>query len=298
MIEMEYITLDKKELIKDYLSQRCTQNSEFTFTNLFMWRKSYDIRYAIINNSLCLMPKHSSGPRSATFPIGGTAYIKETVEELIDYFVKRDEEPLIRLYDDKSVQQLNELFPNKFIITEDINAYDYVYNVKDLINLSGKKYHGKKNHINKFKSLYNYEYSTMTPSDKEECLNLFDKWYESKKYEIAGVSEEREAVAEFLDNWKELDIVGGCIRVDGKMVAFSFGEPLCGCKNTVVIHLEHADTNYQGIYPMINQQFLEHEWSEFEYVNREEDMGLEGLRKAKQSYRPVFMVKKYVATLA
>lgn len=295
MIEMEYITLDKKDFITEHLNRKCTQNSEFTFTNLFMWRKSYDIRYAVINDNLCLMPKHSLGPRSATFPLGGNK-IKETIEELVDYFVSRGEVPLIRLYNDEAVEQLNEIFPGKFTITEDVSYYDYVYRVEDLIKLSGKKYHSKKNHINKFKSLYNYEYSTMTPSDREECMELFDRWYNEKRDEIEGVSEEREAVFEFLNNWENLDIVGGCIRVDGKMVAFSFGEVLCGCQSMAVIHLEHADTNYQGAYAMINQQFLEHEWSGFEYVNREEDMGIEGLRRAKQSYRPAFMVKKYVAT--
>ena len=88
---------------------------------------------------------------------------------------------------------------------------------------------------------------------------------------------------------------GGCLRVDGAMVAFSVGEPLC--EDTVVIHLEHADTDYVGAFAMMNQQFLAHEWQDYTYVNREEDMGIPGLRKAKESYRPAFMVKKYVATL-
>lgn len=296
-MKLEAVMLDKKELINKYLNQRCTQNSEFTFTNLFMWRKSYDIKYAIINDNFCLMPKHVGGPRSATFPLGGFK-VKETIEEIIEYFEQKGEIPLIRLYNDEAVEELNNLFPDKFNITEDINSNDYVYRVEDLINLSGKKYHTKKNHINKFKSLYNYEYSRLAPTDADECLELYNKWYKAKVDEnLMNVSEEYEAVKEFLDNLDALDAIGGCIRVDGKMVAFSFGEPLSGCNKTAVIHLEHADTDYQGAYPMINREFLMHEWSDFEFVNREEDMGLEGLRKAKLSYRPAFMVKKYVATL-
>ena len=99
------------------------------------------------------------------------------------------------------------------------------------------------------------------------------------------------------NNWEKLDIAGGCLTVDGKMVAFSFGEVLCYPESIVVIHLEHADTDYQGSFPMINQQFLEHQWSDFKLVNREEDMGLDGLRKAKKSYYPILMTEKFVATL-
>lgn len=301
MIELHEITIDKKELLESYLNRKCSQNSEFTFTNLFMWRKSYDMRYTIINDMLCIMPQHEGGPRSGTFPIGwkgedGTEKdIRPVIEAMLDFFEKNGQEPLIRLYDDDAVQKLVETFPGKFLITEDINYFDYVYDIEQLTKLSGKKFHTKKNHVNKFKKLYNYTYARMTPADRPECIALFDTWYQNKKEEIPGIDEEREAVMELFQNWEQLSVVGGCIRVDGEMVAFSFGEPLC--KKMVVIHLEHANTDYEGAFAMMNQQFLEHEWQDYQLVNREEDMGLPGMRKAKESYRPVMMVKKYVATL-
>lgn len=302
MFELNEITIDKKELLESYLKRRCSLNSEFSFTNLFMWRKSYDMRYVILDDMLCIMPKHTGGPRSATFPIGfidkdgNERDIKPVVEKLLAYFEEIGEVPLMHLYDEKTVKILTDSFPGRFIITEDRNSFDYVYNVDELIALPGKRFHSKKNHVNKFKKLYpDYEYCKMTPDDRAECLALFDEWRESKSLEGAGLDEEREAVCELLDNWTSLDIIGGCIRVDGKMVAFSLGEPLLG--DTAVIHLEHADTSYEGSFAMMNREFLLNEWSDYKYVNREEDMGIPGMRQAKESYRPSFMVKKYVATL-
>lgn len=301
MLELQEITIEKKEELNRFLSRRCSQNSEFTFTNLFMWRKSYDIKYLVLDDMLCLMPKHADGPRSATFPIG---FVNEdgserdvfpVVNTLLEECKLHGYEPLLRIYDERALQKLTDVFPGKFLISEDINSFDYVYRVEDLINLSGKKYHAKKNHINKFKSLYSWEYQPISKENLDECLELFGTWHEKKGEEVFGLDEEREAVQELFNHWDELDVRGGCIRVDGKMVAFSVGEPLCG--KTVVIHLEHADTDYQGAFAIMNQQFLEHEWKEFEFVNREEDMGIPGMRKVKESYRPAFMVKKYVATL-
>lgn len=302
MFKLCDITIDKKELLGKFLGRRCSNNSEFSFTNLFMWRKGYDMKYAIIDDMLCIMPKHADGPRSATFPIGfmaddGTERdVKGVIEELIEYFKQNGEIPLIRLYDERTVRKLQETFPGKFIITEDRNSFDYVYSIEELTKLSGKRFHSKKNHVNKFKKLYpDFKYEKMSPDNASECLALFDSWRENKELDIDGYDEEREAICELLSNWSKLDVTGACLRVDGKMVAFSLGEPLKD--DAVVIHLEHADTSYEGAFAMMNQQFLEHEWQDYKYVNREEDMGLPGMRKAKESYRPVFMVKKYVATL-
>ncbi len=301
MLELQEITISKKDELNQYLRRRCSQNSEFTFTNLFMWRKSYDIRYLILDDMLCLMPKHGDGPRSATFPIGFVGEdgserdIKDVVNTLIEECKNYGCQPLLRLYDERALNKLIETFPGKFLITEDVNSFDYVYRTEDLINLTGKKYHAKKNHINKFKSLYSWEYQSISKDNLDECLALFEKWEEQKGENTYGLDEEKEAVQELFRHWEDLDVRGGCIRVDGKMIAFSVGEPLCG--KTAVIHLEHADTEYQGSFAIMNQQFLEHEWSDFEFVNREEDMGIPGMRRVKESYRPAYMVKKYIATL-
>lgn len=301
MLTLEEITIEKKELFNRYLKRKCSQNSEFTFTNLFMWRKSYDMRYVILNDMLCIMPQHKGGPRSATFPVGfigedgNEKDIVPVIEELLAYFKDIGAEPLIRLYDEITVQKLTQAFPGKFLITEDVGSFDYVYSVQELSNLSGKRFHAKKNHVNKFMRLYPWEYRPISVENVAECLQVFEQWYQNRVDEVAGLDEEYEAVRELFFNWDKLDVSGGSLWVDGSMIAFSVGEPLCD--KMAVIHLEHADTAYEGAFAMMNQQFLKNRWQEFEYVNREEDMGIPGMRKAKESYHPVFMVKKYVATL-
>lgn len=288
------ISIDKKDLICGFLKTLDTENSELTFTNLFIWRKSYNVRYAILFDTLIIISKHQNLPYTIYFPIGSGDQ-EAALSEVVENFEKENKEFAIRIYDEKDIEKLEKLFPGKFCIDEDTDSFDYVYSISDLTNLTGKKYHSKRNFINRFENSYDYVYEKMTPVDKDECLKLFKKWYSEKDSGMYGLEESFEAVTELLDNWENLNITGGCIRVSGNMVAFSFGEPLNSNARTIVIHLEHADTSYDGAFPMMNRQFLLSEWQDYSFVNREEDMGLEGLRKAKQSYYPVRMTKKYYA---
>jgi hypothetical protein len=297
MIQLQEITIDKKDLIDRYLKLNCIESSEFTFTNLFMWRQSYNIKYTIINDLLIVFGGKTA--QFATFPIGDTSRendIRNAISEILRYFKATNQTAMIRLCSEESVELLHKLFPNQFTITEDVNMFDYVYSIPELISLSGKKFHQKRNHINKFKSLYEFEYRKITAENLNECIELFERWCIGRTAENIELSEGKQAFDEFITNFESLDDVrGGGIYVENKLIAFSFGEPLCG--HTVVIHFEVADTQYLGAFPMINQQFLENEWNVFQFVNREEDMGLEGLRRAKRSYNPVTMIKKYVATM-
>jgi len=296
------ITINDKDLIDRYLKLQCIESSEFTFTNLFMWRKSYDIKYAIVGDLICFLPKHiginggNPSVRSASFPVGDVSRadnVRAAVDEILRYFEETNQPPIIRLCSEESVELLHQLFPGKFTITEDVNMFDYIYSIPELISLSGKKFHQKRNHINKFKSLYEFEYRKVDRENLNDCVELFGRWCKSCEEKDVDVSEGAEAFGEFVTNYDSLNVRGGGIYVGGKLVAFSFGEPLC--QHTISIHFEVADTEYHGAFPMINQQFLENEWSEYQFVNREEDMGLEGLRRAKRSYNPIRMTKKFVA---
>lgn len=292
--EIKSVTLDDKPILDSYFKNARFLNSEFTFTNMFIWQPSYNIRFAEVEGNLCIFSRYGDRPESVNMTTlqGGA---KKTIPKLLEYFDSIGQPPKIRIFGENQKRIIEEAFPDLFKFEKDLNSADYVYNVSDLTELPGGKYHAKRNHINKFKSLYDYRYHTMTPEFRDECREMFIRWCDSKRDTISNIDDQLTAVNRLLDNWENLDVVGSCITVDGKMVAFSFGEVLCYPESIVVIHLEHADTAFQGSFPMMNQQFLEHQWSDFKYVNREEDMGLEGLRKAKKSYHPVFLTDKYVA---
>jgi hypothetical protein len=194
---------------------------------------------------------------------------------------------------EENKDKLIEIYGDKLIVFPDPNLFDYVYYSEKLINLVGKKLHSKRNHINKFKSLYNYEYKKMTPQLAQGCFKKAQEWLTSK-YPDKNNSDyisEITALKEVFDNYEKLDLIGGLVTVDSKIIAFSIGEKLT--ENTFVTHIEKADTNFQGAYTLINNEFSKNECASYEFINREEDMGIEGIRKAKNSYYPDIMIKKY-----
>lgn len=294
LFEIKPVTLESKPILDSYFKNGRFLNSEFTFTNMFMWQKPYNIRYAEIDGNLCIFSKHGSNPETVNMTTM-QGDITSTVPRILDYFSRTNQQVRIRIFGKNQKERMIEQFPEMFRYEKDTNSADYVYKIENLVALPGSKYHAKRNHINKFKNLYNYQYHDMTADYREDCRNLFELWCESKRDTVSNIDEQLEAVNKLLDNWENLDISGGCLTVDGKLVAFSFGEVLCQQESIVVIHLEHADTEYHGSFPMMNQQFLENKWSDYTYVNREEDMGLEGLRKAKKSYHPSFLTDKYIS---
>jgi hypothetical protein len=183
--------------------------------------------------------------------------------------------------------------PEQYKIIEDPDNSDYVYLTEDLINLPGNKYHGKKNHISRFMKDYDSEYRDLDLDLVHCCLNLQENWCEVKDCgESPALMAEDMAVYEALKNYEELDYKGGVILIDSKVEAFSLGEMLN--PDTAVIHIEKANPGIPGLYAVINQLFAKGAWSLAKYINREQDLGLEGLRKAKKSYYPHHMVEKFI----
>ncbi len=301
MIEFKEISLENKNEIEELIEGNKGNDSEFTFTNLFIWRKSYHTVYTVIDSIPCFVYRHDGFPCAASIPVKPQGDV--TLEEkcinaamaLKKYFTSNEESCNLYLFDEKLAKRISEAVPEVECYTEDRDSFDYVYLVKDLTELSGKKYHGKKNHVNKFKRLYNWSYMPLKADIAEQCLDVFCRWCKLKGDEKKGCCEEYEAVNEIVSNWDRLDVKGGCLVVDEKMVAFSIGEMLN--PEMAVIHFEYADNEYEGAFPMMNQQFLINCWQDCQYVNREEDMGIEGMRKAKESYRPAFLVKKYIVKI-
>jgi hypothetical protein len=183
--------------------------------------------------------------------------------------------------------------PKQYSVHEDPNNSDYVYLAEDLINLPGNKYHAKKNHINRFMKEYEFEYRELYIDLVHCCLNLQESWCEVKDCgENPALMAEDMAVYEALKNYEELDYKGGVILIDSRVEAFSLGEMLN--PETAVIHVEKANPEIPGLYTVINQLFCKEAWSQVKYINREQDLGLNGLKKAKESYHPHHMVEKFI----
>jgi hypothetical protein len=268
--------------------------SEFTFTNLFIWRQIYQLRISHLNGFTCLLS--DKGDQSFFFPPIGDGDKVESFRTLLQYFKARGNSPKIARVPESMVTQI-DWKENGMRVDLDRDQSDYLYLVKDLTQLEGRKYHRKRNHIKQFKERYPYQYLPLTPEWISECLRLETDWCDLRHCEVVpGLANESVAIKEALTHFDQLNMKGGAILIDGKLEAFTLGEPLN--PETVVIHIEKANPAFEGLYPLINQVFLENEWSAYLYVNREQDLGEEGLRKAKESYFPHHMIHKYILSLA
>lgn len=283
------IVLDDRNIFEQIFSIYPPVISEFTFSNLFIWRHYYKIKISMIDQFLCILCDKDEAP--FFFPPIGKGDLERCIKTLLEYLKEITSFASIQRADEAWVSKLDWNGLGMNVIPEK-DQFDYVYLVENLIKLNGRKYHGKRNHIARFKEKYTFHYSSMTPDLIEECLSLQTQWCNLKRcVEDQGLMNESLAIREALLNYKKLSIKGGVILIDGKVEAFSLGEPLN--RDTVVIHIEKANPLFEGIYSVINQTFLQHEWNMYKFVNREQDMGIEGLRKAKESYFPDQMVKKY-----
>lgn len=291
-IPFQKITLEDKPLIDQYLEKKAYRSCELIFANIYLWSRYYPTEFAIVERTLVFRGFGEDGEMSVTFPAGEEADIRHALDTLFVYFKEQGRPVRMHLVQEQEFALLDLWYPGRFTVAYDRDAADYVYETEKLTTLAGKKLHGKRNHINNFKKQYpQWSYEKITRENQEDCFQMAMKWRQEH-----GCDQDEEKRSEMcvtlnaLRLMGELELVGGLIRVDGEVVAFTIGEPLN--PDTFAVHIEKAFADIQGAYPMINQQFVEHEAQDYQYVNREEDTGAEGLRKAKLSYRPAFLVNK------
>ena len=252
--------------------------------------------FAVVEDSLVFKNESGEGC-SFAYPAGEPEHVKCAVDVLAEYSRERDVPFKMYNVTPDNFAYLEQWYPDRFQIEYNEDVADYVYESEKLATLSGKKLHSKRNHINKFKAVYEdrWSYEPITKENLEECFQMALKWRNEN-----GCEDDEEKNAEIcvtlnsLRLFEELELVGGVLKVDGAIAAFTIGEPIC--EDTFVVHIEKAFADIDGAYTMINQQFVQHACMDYKYVNREEDTGAEGLRKAKRSYKPVFMVEKGVVT--
>jgi len=298
-MDFSEITINDKTLFDKYLKLCNPQASEFTFTNFFMWRYYYRFRYTEFNGLLCIIAVPEQGLPYAMMPVGriNCDNFRKTVEYLKAYFRKNGWELQFNKVPEDGLAYFKDITCSEGRIVFDRDNCDYVYLTEELISLSGKKFHAKRNHINKFNKQYEYEYVPLHEGLVDECIRIMHDWCEARNCECwMGKYCERFANMEVLNNYSLMDCKGALIKVNGRFEAFTVGEMLNS--DTTVIHIEKASFGIDGLYALVNQQFCINEWSTATFINREQDLGQEGLRKAKLSYNPVKMVNKYTVHLS
>ena len=269
------------------------RNCDLNFMNLMSWRFLYGTEL-VFHKEWLLFRFRAEGKLAYLFPVGNGDW-SEVLQDMMDdaHFLGED----FRLMGmcDRIFQELAEKMSDRLVDSIDPSFTDYIYLRESLATLTGKKLQPKRNHINKFIKTYpGYEFQPLTPGDFQECLALVERWHRQKGQETQGrltAEEELNALNFTFEHWEELFGRGGALRVDGQLVAFTYGAPIN--YDTFDICVEKADVDYEGAFTMINREFARSLPPEYIYLNREEDLGIEGLRKAKLSYQPTFLLNKH-----
>lgn len=292
------ITLEEQELFTEIFNNANPIASEFTFPYLYMWRRDYNLSYAIIEDQLCLISRSKVyTPYSfCPIPVNGVydkAKFKSALYAIEKYFNENNIPLKYARIAEKNLDYFKDVYGNNMHIEHLDNVSDYVYNASDLITLEGKKYSKKRNHINQFLRLYGeYEYAPISDNNLDECKRILDEWADRHEIGCDPDNSERVACYELFNNWNRFKLKGALIKVNGRYEAFTIGEMLNS--ETAVIRIEKGNVGIHGIYTLINRDFCANEWNNAKFINREEDLGIKGLRKSKLSYNPVFMVDKFL----
>lgn len=296
------IEITHKALFDEYFQKFPPEISEFTFTNLFMWRNYYNFLFMEYRDHLVLFSydylKNRRKPINPDIknylyffpPIGPSP--DEIIVEIFKNFGDVEVHRVPQEICDKLVE--NEKFDKLNLdCLEDRNNWDYVYNKEEILNLGGNKYRQNRRWLQKFFNTYDYDFKLLTKDLIEKCKELQLEWCIMKACtEDESLEAEQAAIYEALNNFEALGFGGGILCVDDKCAAYTFGEMINN--KTLVIHIEKAHMEYEGSYQAINNFFLKNYCVDAILVNREQDLGIEGLRRAKESYKPIRMVKKSI----
>ncbi len=290
-MDFKVIELSDRNWIMELLRKSDFRGCEYNFSNNFAWHRLY-------NTTICrykdfYISRSMKYGLRFTFPAGSGDYkdlflaLRKEAEELNSPLV-------VSSVTDENLKLFEELFPGEYTVSCDESDSDYIYDAEKLRTLSGKKYHQKRNHLARFYE-NNWEYSEMTEKDFDECIEFAVRSYNlNKAYDDESAVAEQYAINTFMNCFGQLELKGGVIRIDGKVEGFTIGDGINS--DTFDIHIEKANASVQGAYVAINNEFAKSAAVGYTYINREEDLGLEGLRKSKRSYYPVIMLRKNVVT--
>lgn len=295
---MDFFVPSLKDIVKmkEAFKKNEKRCCEMSPVNTLLWARHYHTEIAFWNGNIVFRSCRSDG----SFSYACNLLNAEEPKQLFDRIKKLAEDNMQTLamhcVVEEEIKMIEEWYPEKYQFTFNRNDSDYIYEQEKLATLAGKKLHGKRNHIHRFEEQNpDWGYETITDRNEEECAGMAMKWCmkncmdEENEIEYEKIDESK-LVVYAIRHREEFGMVGGALRAGGRIIAITLGERLTD--DTFVVHFEKAFSEIQGAYPMINREFVRQELSDYTYVNREEDLGIEGLRKAKLSYRPDIILNK------
>lgn len=292
MLEFRNPVLEDKLWAGKILKSSSFYGCEYTFGNIMMWHEVYKNKIARFEDFLVTC-SHGDQIMFA-FP-AGDGDLKKIISEMENYAASLGQKLKIFGVTEKSMDALEKLFPGKFTFTMHRGSCDYIYLTEKLAQLKGKKFHGKRNHIAAFEKAFpQWKYHEIDKLNIDLCIDMNRRWEkENLERNPRDLSNEQKAISIAFENFFDLGLVGGFITANDSVVAYTIGEEI----NSEVFctHIEKAFGDVRGAYPIINREFAKNTICSYKYVNREEDLGEEGLRKAKLSYQPDILLEKYTA---
>lgn len=293
MLSFEPIVLGHRKLFDSYVSGRGYMQSEASFANLYIWQHPWNIALAEQDGALFVS---FDNPEYRPFLIPPFLVDEEqSIEPHMcaaeKYMRDRYGEFYIKCATSRQMEKIRHDCGTRYVFRYDEDDSEYIYNTKELEELAGKKYHGKRNHVNSFLRDNEPEVEPYSARWRDDCLLLQEEWAKMRGGQTRETDEEYISIMKALDNCDALDLRGIVVLLRGKVAAFTMGEQLT--EDTALIHIEKARPEVNGLFTYINQQFVKRCWSQTKYINREEDMGVPGIRQAKRSYHPAFMLDKF-----
>ena len=295
MIEFKAVTLLDKEWIDQHVMCENVPSADYNFGNMFIWDEHYrQLVCPFGDRTLTKVRLH--GEPAFVFPIG-CGPLRPAMEAIREYAAAKDYPLILRGVTEAHREQLEAEYPGRFEFCEEERWADYIYEAERLATYAGKALHGKKNHCNRFEAEHAWEFVPLTKENIPACLEMLEEWTRDNAERLDdSIVYEHEAIECAFSHFEQLGLEGGVLFAGEELMGFSFGE--MASLDCFDVHVEKADISVNGAYPMVCREMVRMAirlHPGLKYINREDDMGLESLRRSKQSYKPAFLLKKYTA---
>lgn len=290
MLQFKIIELSDKEIILSKLLDVRCRCSDFSFPNLYGWAPKFQTSYCIEDDALLIRGVDEENNLFYMMPMASND-LKKSLAALMNDAEENNAPFIMHGVTEKMWDFIEELFPDEFVYAKNRDAAEYLYDAQKLITLAGRKMQKKRNHVNRFKADYpTWQYHDIKDEEQMQKCRLMLKEWDDKEHQDHHKNFDYIATNRMLKNFFELDLKGGYLTVDDKIIAFTAGSQLTS--DTFCVHIEKAFAEYNGAYSAINQEFAKHNMQQYKLINREEDLGIEGLRKAKMSYYPDILLEE------